>query len=304
MHRLVLLASLGLFGCSSSDAVSADGSLPDLAAVDASVLDAAQIADGSAPDGGVPDGSAPDAARVLAPLAQGFHTRSMVSDGATYNYQIYIPTGYTPTTSWPVILFGHGSGEKGNDNMAQLTVGLGPYVQANQATFPAIVVFPQFPATLDAQPNKWALLRDVAVTALNQTLAEVNADLDRVYLTGLSYGAFRMWSVAYHQPTRFAALVLISGDVIGPDLTDVATTTQSDGRLLVASALKTVHIRTHHGANDTNVSPAGDREIAADFAAASATDFVYKEWAGQSHVMWDLVYTDPATWTWLFSQTR
>ena len=60
-----------------------------------------------------------------------------------HRYGLFLPAGYTPQRSWPVVLFLHGAGERGRDGLRPTYVGLGPAVRARAATFPFIAVFPQ-----------------------------------------------------------------------------------------------------------------------------------------------------------------
>ena len=92
----------------------------------------------------------------------------------------------------PVILFLHGSGERGNDNLKQVGAGLGPYVRSHASDFPAIVVFPQVPEDGEwAGPN--AL---VAFAALDAATREFHGDPHRTYLTGMSMGGYGTWELA------------------------------------------------------------------------------------------------------------
>ena len=83
------------------------------------------------------------AAQAQARLETGFLDRSVSLGGQTYKYQIFVPPAYTPSQRWPVILFLHGAGERGNDGYVQTQVGLAPAIRQNAARFPAIAVFPQ-----------------------------------------------------------------------------------------------------------------------------------------------------------------
>ena len=83
------------------------------------------------------------AAQVQPRLETGFLDRSVSLGGQTYKYQIFVPPAYTPSQRWPVILFLHGAGERGNDGYVQTQVGLAPAIRQNAARFPAIAVFPQ-----------------------------------------------------------------------------------------------------------------------------------------------------------------
>ena len=122
---------------------------------------------------------APSPQFPMAAPSGGFQARQMNVMGSIYGYQIFVPQDYTPSQRWPVILFLHGSGERGSDNRIQLRLGIGPYVRDHAATFPAIVVFPQMPVTGregSGGQSALALMDLIATTALDRTLAEVRAD--------------------------------------------------------------------------------------------------------------------------------
>ncbi|MHC5543477.1 family 16 glycoside hydrolase, partial [Singulisphaera rosea] len=84
------------------------------------------------------------------PNAPGFHLRTVEFGGAKRKYSVYLPTGYDGSKSFPVILFLHGSGERGEDGVVNAQVGLGPAILANPGLFPAIAVFPQARQTWSA----------------------------------------------------------------------------------------------------------------------------------------------------------
>ncbi len=239
----------------------------------------------------------------------GYHVRSMVLDGVTYAYQIFIPATYTPTVRVPVILSLHGSGEAGTNNTAQLTVGLGPYVTANASTFPAVVVFAQYPTNNGGYSGEAArdFQRRLYMLAFNQTLAEVNADPLRLYINGNSIGAVRAWDLLYRYSTTWAGAILTSGFLYGPGLTSNSSTTDAQGQALAAARLATMPIHTYHGSADPNDPATGlieDRDINLAFHGPSAT-FKYTEYANAGHsTTWVMAYNDPATWSWLFAQHR
>src|SRR5437016_2815851 len=139
----------------------------------------------------------------------GFLDRRVSVAGQSHHYQVFVPFSYTPSQRWPVILFLHGAGERGDDGLLPTQVGLGAAVRQNAARFPAIIVFPQMPAE-SAWTGRPA---QVAIAALEQVSREFQVDSDRVYLTGLSMGGNGVWYLAYRYPSRFAALVPICGFV-------------------------------------------------------------------------------------------
>ena len=232
----------------------------------------------------------------------GFVTKTVVDQGVTYGFQVFIPAGYNDVAvaKVPVILFMHGSAEKGSDNVKQTTVGLGPYVKARESTFPAIVVFPQGPAAEGSQ----LVFDRIAKAALQQVMAEYKkADPARPYLTGLSYGGLRTFEMASQNQTTFAAVVPISANLCGPCLTGVPTATFAQGVQFASNALKTIPIWQFQGALDTAIPVADARAIRDAFMAVS-TVYKYTEYPTGAHDIWDTVYNDPQMWTWLYAKSR
>jgi hypothetical protein len=111
----------------------------------------------------------------------GFLDRSITVQGTTYKYQVFVPDTWTPHEKWPVILFLHGAGERGEDGLQETDVGIGTAIRSNRSTIPAIVVMPQ------CRPNVWwmqAPMDDLAIAALNAAIKEFHGDvrlLDRTF---------------------------------------------------------------------------------------------------------------------------
>src|SRR5215470_13864752 len=86
---------------------------------------------------------------ILAPLVRAqdgdtvFRSRDVAMGSASYHYKVYVPLNWNKNKKWPVILFLHGAGERGDDNIAQTRVGLGPAIEQRRDSFPFVVVLPQ-----------------------------------------------------------------------------------------------------------------------------------------------------------------
>ncbi len=234
-----------------------------------------------------------------------FVARELTVDGVTRRYQVFVPSLAAGGASPPVILFLHGSGERGDDGVAQIEAGLGPYVRAHRRSFPAIVVFPQVP-----KHQEWSgPSGDVALAALDAATREFNGDTARTYLTGMSMGGYGTWELALREPTRFAALVPVCGavkpisDARKLYVTQVAN--EPDPYTVIATRLRNVPVWIFHGAQDDVVPLADDRALIAAFKTAGARDARYTELPDANHNAWDPTYSEtPALWTWLFAQKR
>ena len=110
----------------------------------------------------------------------GFLNRTVRLGGATYRYQVYVPAEWSKGKKWPVILFLHGAGERGDDGLIQTEVGIGSAVRRHPERVPAVVVLPQ------CRKEKWWTFPEMeaqAIAALDESIREFHGDPARVYLT-------------------------------------------------------------------------------------------------------------------------
>lgn len=232
-----------------------------------------------------------------------FVERSVDVQGKTHRYQVFVPATSAAGRHPPVIVFLHGSGERGDDNQRQVDVGIGPYVRAHAADFPAIVVFPQA-----AEGSEWNQQADIVFAQLDAATREFGGDRDRTYLTGLSMGGFGTWDLALRDPSRFAALVPVCGGLVAPGRPSMgvaSVASAADPYAQAAAVLRDVPTWIFHGAKDDVVPPEGSRRMAAALEAAGNTRVRYTEFPEANHNSWDPAYSQtPALWTWLFAQHR
>jgi predicted peptidase len=233
----------------------------------------------------------------------GFLDRTVKLDRVTYRYQVFVPSDYTRSRPWPVILFLHGSGERGTDGRLQTEVGLGSALRRYSGRYPAIVVFPQAPAEVRWPGNA----ARVAMAALDQTLRQFHADPDRVYLTGISMGGNGAWYLAYRFPERFAAVVPVCGWVVPrqrfPTSESVVSSDSGSPVEAIARRLRAVPVWIFHGDDDPVVEPDDSRALAAALEALGAP-VRYTELRGAGHNAWDPAYSLPEFAAWLFAQRR
>ncbi len=218
---------------------------------------------------------------------------------ALSRYQVYVPHSYDPASSWPVILFLHGAGERGADGLIQTEVGLGPAIRRFPERYPAIVVFPQAP-----KDSLWqGASAQMAMAALEQTIREYSADVRRLYLTGLSMGGHGSWYLSYHHPDRFAAVAPICGWVAGYEFLQPVLPDVHKPHAAVAARLGTTPVWIFHGESDGVVPVAESRAM---FEALHATGghVKYSELPGTGHNSWDAAYASPSFASWLFEQRR
>jgi predicted peptidase len=242
--------------------------------------------------------------RTMAPHETGFLLRSVVVGGHSYPYSIYVPQSYAPSKRWPVVLFLHGSGERGSDGLRSTQIGAAAAIRANPERVPAIVVFPQAPLE-----TRWlGEPADAAMAALHAAMKEFRGDPDRVYLTGLSMGGYGTYHLALAHPATFAALVVVCGGLL-PHATTTAvqqsplTMAAPDPYAFTAHAIRKFPIWICHGDADPVIPVDESRRMVALLRAEGA-DVHYNEYAGVGHNAWDRAYGDAEMWRWLFAQRR
>ncbi len=232
-----------------------------------------------------------------------FLQRSVVVDGTAHAYQVFVPTSRAGGIQPPVILFLHGTGERGSDGVKPTMVGLGPYIKVRPEQFPAIAVFPQAPDGFDWR----GIAADIAFAALDAATREFNADPDRTYLTGLSMGGYGTWELSLLRPNRFAAIVPICGALLAPsderELFVDAVAHEADPYAALALRLKDMPIWMFHGARDDQV-PIRDDRLTIKALHAAGSDARYTEFPDANHNAWDAAYSTEALWPWLFAQHR
>ena len=194
-------------------------------------------------------------------------------------YLIYLPKDYDQKDSWPVLLFLHGIGERG-DNLDLVKKHGPPKLIAAGKQFPFIVVSPQC-----ANTHWW---ETVELTALLDEIAKkYKVDQDRIYLTGLSMGGFGTWALAAYQPTRFAAIVPICG---GGD---------------PSNAKRIAHIPAwvFHGGKDRTVPIENSKKMVEALKKAGG-DPKFTIYPEAGHDSWTQAYNTPELYEWLLRQKR
>lgn len=193
------------------------------------------------------------------------------------DYLIYLPENYDEKEKWPLMLFLHGAGERG-DNLDLVTVHGPPKLIKNGKQFPFIVVSPQCP--------KEQLWQPVELTALlNDIEKNYKVDKDRIYVTGLSMGGFGTWSLAAYTPYRFAALVPICGG----------------GEKFWVKKIKHVPIWVFHGAKDGAV-PLERSQTLVDVLKKEKADVSFTIYPEAGHDSWTETYNNPELYEWLLKQ--
>jgi predicted peptidase len=213
-----------------------------------------------------------------------------VSDGtASIPYRLFEPQGVSPGAKLPLILFLHGAGDRGTDNVGQTYWASQLVDHTRGGQYAAYVLAPQI------NTNQWfsssgsepTEAMSLTIDALKQVMATANVDPTRVYVTGVSMGSFGTWDILRRDPGVFAAAVPMSGG----------------GDPSTASLVKDTPIWAFHGSADSIVPVDSTRNMIAAVRAAGG-DPKYTEVPGGDHFIWPAIYGDASNtlYPWMFSQ--
>jgi predicted peptidase len=217
-------------------------------------------------------------------------------------YRELLPDNYNPEKQYPLVLFLHGAGERGNDNQAQLRHGSMMFTNpVNQEKYPAIVLFPQCPASSTwpfekAPEGSWNNFpkNDPISTPLNavkelldQYLEMKSVDKKRIYILGISMGGMGTFDMVCRYPDIFAAAIPICGGV-------------ATERLVKA---KDVKFRIYHGDADMVVSVHNSRNAYKELKKDGAK-VEYIEFPGCNHDSWNPAFNRSDFLEWLFKQKK
>lgn len=202
------------------------------------------------------------------------------------NYLIHLPDDYSDNSSekFPLILFLHGGGERGNDIDLVKKYGVPRYMEEHE-DFPFIVVSPQCPFN-----TLWTMEMDSLYELLKEIIKNYNIDTSRIYLTGFSMGGFGTWHFAEAYPDLFAALVPVCGG-----------TEDNIGFPERIKKLKDIPIWTFHGAKDTKVPVEKTQELVEVLNGCNG-NIKFTIYPEGYHKVWTSTYSNYEVYEWLLRQ--
>jgi predicted peptidase len=207
------------------------------------------------------------------------------SDEKDLLYQIYCPTKIYEDTKLPLVIFLHGAGERGSDNVKQLDYRPKEFTTAkNQEQRPCVVIAPQ--CGLDQYWTDEQLTEKVN-NLVKKLAKNLPVDDSRIYISGFSMGGYGTWEALSKGSKIYAAGLPISGGA------DPA----------IARSIKKIPIWNFHGDNDTSVSVKNSREIVEALKKIKAK-ITYTEYPGEGHGISHKVLKDTKVMEWLFEQKK
>ncbi len=228
-----------------------------------------------------------------------------IQQNDTLPYRLLLPINYDKTKTYPLVIFLHGSGERGNDNEAQLSHGAALFLRDSiRQKYPAIIVFPQcalssywsnvssntvngqriFSFKIDGEPS-------VAMNLLLQLYKKLKKQYPinkkQIYVGGLSMGGMGTFEIVRRLPKTFAAAMPICGGA------DVAT----------ANKLTKTNWWVFHGSKDDVVNPQLSKDMAAAIQAMGGK-VKLTIYENANHNSWDNAFAEPTFMHWMFAQQK
>ncbi|MBQ3388388.1 MAG: dienelactone hydrolase family protein [Thermoguttaceae bacterium] len=199
------------------------------------------------------------------------------------SYWLFNPSDDSACTpqGYPLMIFLHGSGEKGNANAVK---SYGPPMLVGTSageTWPFITVSPVCP-----KGATWSASQ--LLTLIDQIASELPVDTSRIYATGLSMGGHGVWDLLIAAPEKFAAAAPLCGW----------------SNTAYASLLVDIPIWAFHGTSDPNVSYQRSVEMINAIRTAGGTKAQITLYEGVGHNCWTVTYNNPDLYTWFLSNTR
>jgi len=238
-------------------------------------------------------------AGMACPAAEPEAREFTATGGTIVKYRWCAPAKTEPGKTYPLILFLHGAGERGDDNKAQFVHGVRPILaEAAKLGQPVFLIAPQCPKELwwspvdldkmvlsaAGQPNP---LMEAVLELVDETTKTQPVDPKRFYVTGISMGGFGTWDLLCRIPDKIAAAIPICG---GGDVSQVAK-------------FKHIPIWAFHGEADSVVPVRTTREMISALEKAGGKPKI-SIYPGVDHDSWTQTYDDPAVSRWLLDQHR
>jgi predicted peptidase len=225
-----------------------------------------------------------------------FSNNKYIANGDTLNYRQLFPDA-DRLQKYPLIIFLHGSGERGNDNEAQLKWGVMNFAtDQNMMLHPAIVIAPQCP-----EKSQWSNFSrmnmvleptlskpmELLIGLIHQSIKKLPIDSNRIYITGLSMGGYGTYDAIERYPNLFAAAVPVCGA----------------GDTSRAKTIAQIPIWIYHGAEDPTVNPKYSLDMLEALTKAGAHPG-FTQYPSNGHFSWLGAYSDALMMEWLFKQHK
>ncbi len=232
-------------------------------------------------------------------IYEAFTKETFEFEGTTLPYRLYVPEDFDASKEYPLVLFLHGAGERGDDNEAQLKNAVQIlFDREDKLIHDAIVVAPQCPEDNQWVDTPWVdgnySVADVpesnelaTAVELVRSLTEIYpCDTSRLYVMGISMGGFGAWDAMMRHEGFFAAGIPICGGA-DPEMAEIFVETP---------------VFTFHGTADGTVPYEGTEEMVEAIEDLGSRVINFISYKGDGHGIWDKAAKEEGLTEWLFAQ--
>lgn len=219
-----------------------------------------------------------------------------------YKYLLALPEAYQAdaTRRWPVLLFLHGSSERGEDPWSAAKHGppkllRGEGLTARERLAARILQQNYIVVSPSCPKNTWWDTEGV-LAVLDEVLGTHRVDFDRVYLTGMSMGGYGAWALGTAHPDRFAAIAPVCG---GGEFAAAFMSSHQKRDALLA-----LGVWAFHGGKDPIVPVAESERMVAMLKHMGVTRVELTIYPEAQHDSWSETYANPDLYEWFFRHQR
>ncbi len=253
--------------------------------------------------------------------------------GAQLAYNLFVPEGYDPSQSYPLVVFMHDYGVTGTNPLRTLQQGLGAVSFASpedQSRHPAFVLAPQYPVGLAKDAGQVSDYADVTVRLIEDLTGTYSIARKRLYVTGQSGDCMTAIALNIRYPELFAASLLVAGQWDPAQVAPMAgqniwaIVSQDDTKAFpvmtaIMEVLESVGATVTRASWNTRATPEEFAALVAQAPASGADSNVFftafeagsvlpetgDAGPGAGHVnTWVYAYAIPGVRDWLFEQSR
>jgi len=198
-------------------------------------------------------------------------------------YWLYLPADYGKAgKKWPLMMFLHGAGERGDDLNQVLAHGPARFAHEGK-DFPFIIISPQCP-----EGDWWSNKVDGLVVLCDYVADTYSVDKNKVYITGLSMGGYGTWEMIGRHPNKFAAAAPICG---------------GGNTALAKHYMKEIPIWVFHGGKDNVVPLNKSEEMVEAIKRAGNKNIKFTVYPEAGHDSWTETYNNPELYEWFLEQS-
>lgn len=223
------------------------------------------------------------------------------NNGLKMSYRLFLPANYNPNEKYPLLLYFHGAGSRGDDNIKQLRSWVAGWMDKNvQKKNPCIILIPQCPIKQKWVDVPWKKgsysIKEISISKpmelakniFDKVVKENSVDKKRIYVMGCSMGGYGAWNFLMRYPKIIAAAVPICGA----------------GDPSMVKKIKKIPIWAFHGDKDPTVPLSGSTDMLESLYSKKKNKARLTIYKGIGHNSYEFAWKEPELIDWIFRQKK